>query len=66
MTDTFDGVEAFSLDYLDLRHAHDGPIRAAALDAEAIVLTKDHGFAEAMRRSRRCFGFGSATPARRR
>ena len=50
MTDTCDGIAAFSLERLDLRHAKDGPIREAALGAEAVMLTKDSDYTEAVRR----------------
>lgn len=51
VTETFEGVEAFSARHLDLVHAKDPTIFHAARSAQAVVLTKDDDFADEVRRA---------------
>ena len=50
ITTEFDGVEAASVEHLDLRHASDATIFDAAREADAIVLTKDSDYVDAVQR----------------
>ncbi|MEM7787346.1 MAG: DUF5615 family PIN-like protein [Bacteroidota bacterium] len=50
ITATFPEVDAYSLQYLGLRHAKDPEIFEKAREANAVVLTKDDGFPEAVGR----------------
>lgn len=50
ITAEFDDVQAFSAEHLDLRHAKDPTIFDAARDANAVVLTKDSDYVEAVQR----------------
>ncbi len=51
VTDTFDGVEAYSAQWLGHVHDKDPTIFRAAREAGAVVLTKDEDFAAEARRS---------------
>lgn len=46
----FEGIDAFSVDYLDLRYATDTAIAEAARQRGAVVLTKDADFADEVER----------------
>ena len=50
ITTEFDGVEAASVEHLDLRHASDATIFDAAREANAVVLTKDSDYVDAVQR----------------
>ena len=50
ITNTFDGVDAYSAQWLGLISAKDPPIFRAAREAGAVVLTKDDDFAVEVRR----------------
>ena len=50
ITETFDGVDAFSAKRLGLVHAKDPPIFDAARRAGAVVLTKDSDFIDEVER----------------
>ena len=46
ISETFEGIEAFSVRRLGLRDATDPEIWAAARDADVIVMTKDRDFVQ--------------------
>ncbi len=50
ISNTFDGVDAFSAQRLGLIHAKDPSIFRTAREAGAVVLTKDDDFADEVRR----------------